>query len=162
MGDIVIGSGPAGVSAAKALLARGRLVTMLDGGKVLEPQAGAKRDTFAALDPARWNETQRLAWMQPQYETPLGQVRRFGSDFAMEPANATISDARTGSHFAHPTRRAGFQTSGGRLYCHTGIRIFLIGLFRPMNLPRIIGRWRNTCPSRVVPTIWTRFCPRMA
>ncbi|MFZ1726756.1 MAG: GMC oxidoreductase [Albidovulum sp.] len=92
MRDIVIGSGPAGVSAAMALLARGRQVTMLDGGKVLEPGALANQEALAAQDPRAWDDATRSAWMQPQYETPAGQVRRYGSDFAMEPASATLSE----------------------------------------------------------------------
>ncbi|WP_347312559.1 GMC oxidoreductase [Defluviimonas sp. SAOS-178_SWC] len=90
--DIVIGSGPAGVSAAKALLARGRTVLMLDGGKVLEAEAEARRVALAATDPAGWGQTERDAWMAPQYATPPGQIRRFGSDFAMEAGAATFAD----------------------------------------------------------------------
>lgn len=90
--EIVIGSGPAGVSAAKALLARGRQVLMVDGGKALEPEATARRAALAATDPATWTDAIRDAWMAPQYATPPGQVRRFGSDFAMEPGDATIAD----------------------------------------------------------------------
>ena len=93
MRAIVIGSGPAGVSTATALLARGRHVTMLDGGKVLEPAAVARQAALAAQDPSDWDNAARSAWMQPQYETPAGQVRRYGSDFAMEPADATVSGA---------------------------------------------------------------------
>ena len=37
VGDIVIGSGPAGVSAAIALIAQGRDVTLLDVGEQMEP-----------------------------------------------------------------------------------------------------------------------------
>ncbi|MGB3176902.1 MAG: hypothetical protein WBA90_03385, partial [Albidovulum sp.] len=90
--DIVIGSGPAGVSTAKALLARGRRVLMLDGGKVLEADAIQRRDALAATDPAGWGAAERDRWMAPQYATPEGQVRRYGSDFAMEPATATLAD----------------------------------------------------------------------
>lgn len=89
---IVIGSGPAGVSAAKALLARGRQVLMLDGGKELEPEAVARRDALAATDPASWTDQTREGWMTLQYAAPPGQVRRFGSDFAMEPAAAIMAD----------------------------------------------------------------------
>lgn len=89
---IVIGSGPSGVSAAKALLARGRQVLMLDGGKELEPEAAARRAALAATDPGTWPDATRDGWMAPQYATPPGQVRRFGSDFAMEPGGATIAD----------------------------------------------------------------------
>ncbi|MCB2135157.1 MAG: GMC family oxidoreductase [Rhodobacteraceae bacterium] len=90
--EIVIGSGPAGVSAAKALLARGRTVLMLDGGKVLEPEAEARRAALAATDPEGWSARERDAWMAPQYATPPGQVRRFGSDFAMETGAETFAD----------------------------------------------------------------------
>lgn len=90
--DIVIGSGPAGVSAAKALLARGRMVILLDGGKVPEAEAEARRAALAATDPAAWGQAERDAWMAPQYATPPGQVRRFGSDFAMEPGPASFAD----------------------------------------------------------------------
>lgn len=89
---IVIGSGPAGVAAAMALLGRGRRVLMLDGGKALEPEAARRRDTMAATDPASWTEATRAGWMTPQYATPRGQVRRYGSDFAMEPGEATLAD----------------------------------------------------------------------
>lgn len=90
---IVIGSGPAGVSASKALLARGRAVLMVDGGKRLEPAAAARRAALAATDPGDWTGKSRDDWMAPQYATPPGQVRRYGSDFAMEPGAATFADA---------------------------------------------------------------------
>lgn len=89
---IVVGSGPSGVSAAKALLARSRKVLMLDGGKTLEPAAAARRDALAATDPGTWTDQTRDGWMAPQYATPPGQVRRFGSDFAMEPGASTLAD----------------------------------------------------------------------
>lgn len=88
---IIIGSGPAGVSAARALLARGRVVLMVDGGKRLEP-ATARRADLAATDPGEWSDRTRDDWMAPQFATPPGQVRRYGSDFAMEPGEATLAD----------------------------------------------------------------------
>ncbi|MEZ5778811.1 MAG: GMC oxidoreductase [Paracoccaceae bacterium] len=90
--DIVIGSGPAGVSAARALLARGRKVLMLDGGKVLEDEAVERRDALARLDPHQWNQSARDGWMARQFASPAGQVRRYGSDFAMEAATATFHE----------------------------------------------------------------------
>ncbi len=65
---------------------------MLDGGKVLEAAAEARRAALTATDPASWGAAERDAWMAPQYATPPGQVRRFGSDFAMEPGAATFID----------------------------------------------------------------------
>ncbi|SPH16823.1 hypothetical protein DEA8626_00337 [Defluviimonas aquaemixtae] len=65
---------------------------MLDGGKVLEPEAEARRAALAARDPAGWSDADRIAWMVPQFEAAEGQFRRYGSDFAMEPATATLAD----------------------------------------------------------------------
>lgn len=93
MDDLVIGSGPAGVSAAMALLARGRRVTLLDGGQVPDDGAEARRAALARLEPDAWSAGQRDAWREPQFHAAAGQVRRFGSDFAMEPAAATFGDA---------------------------------------------------------------------
>ena len=89
--DIIIGSGPAGVSVATALLARGRTVLMLDGGKTLEAANRARRDDLAAMSPDDWTPDEVEAYQAGQFETPPGQVRRFGSDFAMEPAGATLA-----------------------------------------------------------------------
>lgn len=91
MTDLVIGSGPSGVSVATALLARGRQVLMLDGGRVPEPAAQEHRDRLAASDPGDWSGITHAAWQKPQFETPPGQVRRFGSDFAMEPGDGTLT-----------------------------------------------------------------------
>ncbi|MGB3312782.1 MAG: hypothetical protein WBB85_00035, partial [Albidovulum sp.] len=90
--DIVIGSGPSGVAAAKALLARGRSVLMLDGGKVLEAEAEARRAALSATDPGAWGQAGRDDWMAPQYQAAPGQIRRYGSDFAMEPGADTFAD----------------------------------------------------------------------
>lgn len=90
--DVVIGSGPAGVSVATALLARGRKVLMIDGGKRLEADRATARDRLSANEPARWSAADRTGWQAPQFATPPGQVRRFGSDFAMEPSADTFAD----------------------------------------------------------------------
>ena len=90
--DIVIGSGPSGVAAATALLARGRSVLMLDGGKMLEAEAETRRAALAHTDPAAWGQAERDAWMAPQYQAAPGQIRRYGSDFAMEPGRDTFAE----------------------------------------------------------------------
>ncbi|GAB4389151.1 GMC family oxidoreductase [Albidovulum sp.] len=89
--EIVIGSGPAGVAAAAALLARGQSVLLLDGGRRLEPEAEARRAALAARDPDRWDDAERDRWMQPQFAAAPGQVRRYGSDFAMERPEAVLA-----------------------------------------------------------------------
>ena len=53
MGDcIVVGSGPAGVSAAHALVEKGRRVVMLDAGLRLEPERERAVEALTR-DPAR-------------------------------------------------------------------------------------------------------------
>ncbi len=93
MTDLVIGSGPAGVAVAAALLARGRRVLMIDGGKVLEPQGLARQEAVAATPPDELTAADRATWQAPQYAGTPGQVRRYGSDFAMEPVQATFAGA---------------------------------------------------------------------
>lgn len=91
MDHIVIGSGPAGVATATALLARGQRVTMLDGGNVLEPGRAALRDDLAAHDPSHWTQPDRADWQAAQSGGAADQARRYGSDFAMAPASETFA-----------------------------------------------------------------------
>lgn len=52
---LVVGSGPAGVSCARALLAQGHKVSMLDVGLRLEPEREAQLATLRAAPAAEWN-----------------------------------------------------------------------------------------------------------
>jgi len=51
----VVGSGPASISAAMALVKRGLRVTILDGGKTLEPDRQAVLDRLAGQSPEAWS-----------------------------------------------------------------------------------------------------------
>lgn len=51
----VVGSGPASISAAMALVQRGLRVTILDGGKTLEPDRQAVLDRLATQKPGQWS-----------------------------------------------------------------------------------------------------------
>ena len=55
----VIGSGPAGVACAKALLARGAQVVMLDAGLELEPERAEIVRRLAARQPTEWTAADR-------------------------------------------------------------------------------------------------------
>jgi choline dehydrogenase-like flavoprotein len=60
-------------------------VILLDGGRDLEPSAETRRlAAGASLDPVQWQA--------PQFDARPGQVRRYGSDFAMEPPEATFAE----------------------------------------------------------------------
>jgi choline dehydrogenase-like flavoprotein len=79
----VIGSGPAGVACAKALLARGAQVLMLDAGLELEPDRARIVRQCAETRPAGWNSSQistlKGGMAADATGVPLKLV--FGSDF---------------------------------------------------------------------------------
>lgn len=82
--DIVIGSGPSGLAAATALLARGRSVTMLDGGKTLSPDHQKRKAEFANTPARDWTEDQKAAWRAPQFSPSDNRAHRYGSNHAQE------------------------------------------------------------------------------
>lgn len=88
--DIVIGSGPAGLSAATALLARGRHVTMIDGGKTLPPEGLARKTKSASTPADQWSQAQKDAWRDPQFNPSDDRVHRYGSNHWHEHLNASV------------------------------------------------------------------------
>ncbi len=84
----VVGSGPAGLSSARALLASGYEVTMLDAGKELEPGPREIVRRLAASAPDDWNAPD-LEHLRAGSNPSLGGVplkRTYGSDFPYRPA----------------------------------------------------------------------------
>lgn len=79
----VIGSGPAGVACAKALLAQGVRVAMLDAGVQLEPEKAELVREMAARDPAHWTAHERTAIKSGLVAgvKGIGQKLQFNSDF---------------------------------------------------------------------------------
>ena len=79
----VIGSGPAGVACAKALLARGATVLLLDAGLEVEPDRAQFVRQCATTKPAAWSPQQRArlsgGLAADAKGVPLKLV--FGSDF---------------------------------------------------------------------------------
>ncbi|MCX8509748.1 MAG: GMC oxidoreductase [Rhodobacteraceae bacterium] len=96
--DIVVGSGPSGVAVATALLARGRHVLMIDGGKRLEPERAAARTVMSRQSPDTWDAGALGAWQSPQHKAPPGAIRRYGSDFALAPADQTFAEGAEQFH----------------------------------------------------------------
>ncbi len=79
---IVIGSGPAGVACAKALLDRGVDVTMLDAGLQLEADKQAARSVLSRQPHNDW-DTDALGRIRGRITTDHSQMpAKFGSDFA--------------------------------------------------------------------------------
>jgi choline dehydrogenase-like flavoprotein len=81
--DCVVGSGPAGVACAAALLKKGRRVHMLDGGQRLEADRARFAATLASLPPEAWGADQCRTLMEgtQAHGTGLPQKLLFGSDF---------------------------------------------------------------------------------
>ncbi len=79
----VIGSGPAGVACARALLARGASVLMLDAGLELEPDRAEIVRQCAAVKPEAWSAAQRAALSAGMDANAKGVPLKlvFGSDF---------------------------------------------------------------------------------
>lgn len=92
MSDIVIGSGPAGVAAAKALLARGRAVTMIDVGERLEPDREALRARLAEGEPHGWDPQALADYKAPQLNQGPDEIHRYGSDFLVRDREGLIAD----------------------------------------------------------------------
>ena len=81
---IVLGSGPAGISCAVALLAQGRQVLMIDGGSDLEPASAQKLAALSATPPDTWNRT-ATQWMREGMQsdtTGIPLKLTYGSDYA--------------------------------------------------------------------------------
>lgn len=83
--DLVIGSGPAGVAAALALLDRGGRVTMIDFGNTIEPEFAAVAAPGAGRPYEAWTPEFRrsLAAIEGPMEDGLPMKTNFGSTFAV-------------------------------------------------------------------------------
>ncbi len=70
---VVVGAGPTAAAAAKALLAAGQRVVVLDTGLSLEPEREAARKRMAATSPAMWQSSDvALTRFSDQGESGLG------------------------------------------------------------------------------------------
>ena len=78
----VIGSGPAGVSCAAALLARGEEVTMLDAGITLEPAAQAALDAMGGQERTDWDTDVLADWRRMEAGSGVPRKLSYGSGFA--------------------------------------------------------------------------------
>jgi choline dehydrogenase-like flavoprotein len=81
--NLVIGSGPAGVACAHALLERGEEVTLIDGGERLEPELQSLLDGFAGQPRKNWNPEHLQRFRDPVQPTAAGlpMKRTYGSDY---------------------------------------------------------------------------------
>ncbi len=111
----VIGSGPAGVSAAKALTKHGREVTILDAGVTLEPERARRVSEMAMQTPADWSVGD-IAEVKRQMPATLGGVPlkfTFGSDFPYQEVERFFPFENIGAATRPTLARGGFSTVWG-------------------------------------------------
>ena len=97
---LVIGSGPAGVACAQALLDAGHAVTMIDAGLNIEPERQRVVDAMRTREAATWTASE-LAMIAEGADVDakgIGTKRVFGSDFPYRGATEHVGkmDAATG------------------------------------------------------------------
>jgi choline dehydrogenase-like flavoprotein len=112
---IVIGSGPAGVSAAFALLKRGRKVTMLDGGVTLEPERRSIVEAMSRLEPGARTPDQ-IAAIKEGMESGLDGIplkRLYGSDFPYRDVDKFVRLEYNGADITMSLARAGLSNVWG-------------------------------------------------
>jgi choline dehydrogenase-like flavoprotein len=130
----VIGSGPAGISAAIALLEKGREVTMLDAGIELEPERQSIVDAMQRTDFEHWNpeDIARLKeGMTPNSKgIPLKMI--YGSDYPYREAETFFPlEQRAGIATGISLAQGGFSNVWGAVllpYRADDIRTWPIGL----------------------------------
>jgi choline dehydrogenase-like flavoprotein len=112
--NIVIGSGPTGVAAASAIIARGGDVLMVDVGVELEPSRAARRARMGLVEPAQWQrvDLDALTTMAHESSRP-GTIRPYGSDFLFRiPAAASEWREQASSPAVRPSFAKGGLSNG--------------------------------------------------
>ena len=111
----VIGSGPAGVACAHALLERGARVHMVDGGIALEPWRAARVELLSAAGPSTWT-AEATEFMRDGVTAGRGGVPLkllFGSDFPYREAAERLGLNVLESGLRASLAQGGFSTVWG-------------------------------------------------
>jgi choline dehydrogenase-like flavoprotein len=112
---IVVGSGPAGVAAARALIAQGRRVLMLDAGLRLEPERELAVEALAAMPPDAWDDA-LTAPLKEGVEVTSGGIplkRLYGSDYPFRGTDAAYAIEKDGVDVAPSFALGGLSTVWG-------------------------------------------------
>jgi len=113
--NYVVGSGPAGIACAQALLAQGRRVTLLDVGRQLEPALQQQLDALAATPPSQW-PGQPSRFMRAQMDAGLDGIPlklAYGSEYPYRPPTGASSVRCTGANTKPSYSQGGFSTVWG-------------------------------------------------
>jgi choline dehydrogenase-like flavoprotein len=112
---IVVGSGPAGISCATALLARGVPVTMLDGGLELEPERTELLAALRAKPSHAWTsaDTAFLKHNIAPDRKGVGVKYVYGSDYPYRDVQRFMPMSKSGVDTTASLAIAGFSTVWG-------------------------------------------------
>jgi len=111
----VIGSGPAGVAAAKALAEAGHAVTLLDAGREIEPGRMEPFDALAQSEPAQWSrgDADRVRGTFPVGIKNVGLKPAYGSLFPYAVDDADLRVIREGAETLPSLARGGLSNAWG-------------------------------------------------
>jgi choline dehydrogenase-like flavoprotein len=110
--DCVVGSGPAGVACASALLKRGRQVHLVDGGVRLEADREAAVRELGLLPPKSWTD-EHLQFLQGPLDVGQSEKLRFGSDYAYREAEEHLGIVNNGAGIRPSLAFGGLSTVWG-------------------------------------------------
>jgi choline dehydrogenase-like flavoprotein len=113
--NYVVGSGPAGVSAAWALLARGAEVTLVETGFTIEPEREALVEKLAATKPEQWvsADVERIKEGMDPTEAGVVLKRIFGSDFPYRGTDEHLGTKYEGTGLRPSLARGGLSNVWG-------------------------------------------------
>ncbi len=111
----VIGSGPAGVACAKALLARGARVLMLDAGIELEPERAELVRRLGATTPSAWlpEDAALLKNSMSAASKSIPQKLIFGSNYPYREADEHVPRRESGATVKPSLALGGFSAVWG-------------------------------------------------
>ncbi len=112
--EIVVGSGPAGVSVSKALLERGHRVWMLDGGSTLEKEKAEQLVKLSALPPATWPGEASL-WMREGTKAGVKGLLKltYGSDYPYRRMPGATTMTSEGVYIQYSMGKGGLSATWG-------------------------------------------------
>ena len=114
LAQIVVGSGPSGVAAATALLAKGHTVWMLDGGADLEPERAEKLFQLRQLPPSQWPGDASL-WMRSGTKAAVKGLLKltYGSDFPYRKMPGSVPFRSEGVYVQYSNGKGGLSATWG-------------------------------------------------
>ncbi len=112
----VVGSGPASISAAMALVKRGMRVTILDGGRRLEPERQAVLERLGGQKPEGWPAADLDRLRGDDQSSRHGAIHSkltYGSEYPYEDVGEPLMTDRDHSPFHYSMARGGLSNVWG-------------------------------------------------